>query len=323
MKFEGKTVLVTGGAGFIGSHIVSRALREGAGKVIALDNFVGSKQKNIRPFLSDARFEIVAGDVRDVDVITPLVQQSNFVFHEAASKLVVSLKNPRIDLATNIIGTFNILEAARDSDIRIVHASTGSVLGNSVNGGMKEDHAPHPSTLYGISKLAAEKYCQFYAKELGVKVSILRYFHVFGPRQDYRGEAGVINIFLSRVLKGEAPTIFGTGEQIRCFTYVEDVVAANLLLAANDDTIGEVYNVASKTRISVKDLADLLISKYGNGYNGSLKPQFGPARVGENLKPIPHTSKIESLGFGESISFEEGLDNTKSWIENDVAEETY
>ena len=175
----------------------------------------------------------------------------------------------------------------------------------------------------GFSKLAAEKYCQFYAKELGVKVSILRYFHVFGPRQDYRGEAGVINIFLSRVLKGEAPTIFGTGEQIRCFTYVEDVVAANLLLASNDDTVGEVYNVASKTRISVKDLADLLISKYGNGYNGSLKPQFGPARIGENLKPIPHTSKIESLGFLESVSFEEGLDNTKSWIENDVAEETY
>ncbi len=195
-----KVVCVTGGAGFIGSHIADRALRENARKVIVVDNVIASRQKNLRQLLADKRVVIVPGDVRDVDFITPIIQKSDIVFHEAASKLVASLKNPRTDLGTNIVGTFNVLMAAKGSDTHVIHASTGSVLG-SCDTAMKEDFHPRPSTLYGISKLTAERYCVFFAKEFGVKVSILRYFHVFGPRQDYYGEAGVINIFLSRILR--------------------------------------------------------------------------------------------------------------------------
>lgn len=314
-----KTVLVTGGAGFIGSHICTEALKNGAKKVIALDNFVASRQKNLRHLVSNKRFDLISGDVRDYETIAPLVKQSDLIFHEAASKLVASLKNPRIDLCTNIIGTFNILEAARNTNARIIHASTGSVLGSSEKP-MNEDHEKNPTTLYGISKLTGEKYCEFYAKEFGVRVTIIRYFHVFGPRQDYYGEAGVINIFLSRILNGQSPIIFGTGEQIRCFTYVKDDVDANFLLASEDETIGKIYNVASKTRISVKDLASKLIDKYGSH---EIELQYGPPRQGENFKPIPDTKKIEAVGFKETMGFEEGLNLTKKWIEHDMIEDTY
>ncbi|UCE19450.1 MAG: NAD-dependent epimerase/dehydratase family protein [Gemmatimonadota bacterium] len=313
------TVLVTGGAGFIGSHIVMRALKENARKVIVIDNFVAGKHKNLRNVARDKKLEIIPGDVRDVEVIQPLVKQSDVVFHEAASKLVVSLKTPRIDLGTNIVGTFNILEAAKGTNVRIIHASTGSVLG-SADKPMPENHLPEPTTLYGISKLTAEKYCLFYAREFGVRVSVLRYFHVYGPHQDYHGEAGVVNIFLSRVLGGEPPVIYGTGEQIRCFTYVEDNVDANILVAFQEDTVGEVYNLASRARVTVKDLAEMIIEKYASE---KMEPVYAPARQGENLRPIPDTEKIEGLGFKEKMAFEEGLEITKRWIEKDIQEDSY
>lgn len=316
---QGKTILVTGGAGFIGSHIATEALAGGAARVVALDNFVASRQKNVRHLVGDTRFELVSGDVRDFETVAPLVRRADFVFHNAASKLVVSLKNPRIDLGTNIIGTFNVLEAAKDHPVRIVHASTGSVLGSD-DKPMDEDHAKNPTTLYGISKLTGEKYCEFYAREFGVAVSVLRYFHVFGPRQDYYGEAGVINIFLSRALSGKPLMVNGTGEQIRCFTYVKDVVLANFLAATDPQAVGEIYNIASRTRISVLDLANKIVDKYG--ISGA-RIDFASPRQGENLKPIPDTDKIEALGFRESFSFDEGLELTKQWIAQDLSEAIY
>jgi len=316
MSFKNKTILVTGGAGFIGSNMCDVLIREDVKKIIVFDNFCASPRSNVEHLLGDKRFELVAGDIRDFDVIRPYVLQSDFVFNLAASKLVVARERPRIDLETNIVGTFNILQAARENPaVRIVHASTGSVLGSS-DQPMSENHHPNPTTLYGISKLSGEKYCQFFAKEFGVKVSIIRYFHVFGPRQDYQGTAGVINIFLSKILRGQAPTISGTGEQIRCFTFVLDDIGATLMLSQNDKTVGQIYNVASETRISIKDLADLLISRYAGDRN--LKPLYTVANLGENLRPIPDTAKIEKLGFKASYTFERGLDITREWIEQDM-----
>ncbi len=314
MQLTGKTVLVTGGAGFIGSHIVDECLKRDAKKVIVLDNFVIGHNTNITHLENNTRVKIEAGDVRDFDSVSPLVRSADIVFHEAASKLVVSRTRPRIDLETNVIGTFNVLEAARGNNTLIVHASTGSVLGSG-DDAMKEQHPHNPSTLYGISKSTAERYCQFYAREFGVRVGILRYFHVFGPRQDFDGEAGVVSIFLGRVLRKEPPIIFGTGEQIRCLTFVKDDVQANFLLLnelAKGNYLGEVFNVASKTRIEVGELAKMIISKYGPV---NMKPQYGPSRPGENLRPIPDTAKIESLGFRESVTFEQGLEHTKQWVE--------
>jgi UDP-glucose 4-epimerase len=154
-----------------------------------------------------------------------------------------------------------------------------------------------------------------FAKEHGLKASVIRYFHVFGPRQDYSGEAGVVSIFLSRVLQNKAPIIFSGGTQVRCFTYINDDVDATLLLATSNNAIGEAYNVASKTRITINELANLIIEKYGKE---GLKPVMGDKRVGENVKPIPDTSKIEALGFSEKVSFEEGLHRTKQWVEEDL-----
>lgn len=313
MLFRNKIILITGAAGFIGSHLVDKCLEKGAEKVIGVDNFSGGIMKNLKHLKNEERFKLIRGDVRNFDLIKPLVQKSDYVFHEAVSKLINSFKNPRIDLETNIIGTFNILESAKESDVRIVHASTGSVFGSSKKL-MDENHPKNPTTLYGISKLAGEKYCLHYAREFGTKVSVIRYFHVYGPRQDYLSEAGVVSIFLYRVLKNKPLIVYG-GDQIRCFTYVVDDIDATLLLAKKNKTIGEDYNVASKVRISIKDLAELIIRKYGTG---EIRPIFKEMRRGENLRPTPNTKKIERLGFKTKVSFDEGLEKTRQWIIEDM-----
>tara|TARA_Y100000310_G_C20702405_1_gene831073 strand:+ start:9910 stop:10878 length:969 start_codon:yes stop_codon:yes gene_type:complete len=316
MSFKNKIVMVTGGAGFIGSHICDKALEEGAEKVICADNFIANTEKNIQHLKNNERFEFEFGDVADSDFITPLVKKSDVIFHEAASKFITCLKTPRVDLNTNIVGTFNILEAAKDTGTRIVYASTGSVFGSaeSPKHSMKEDYIKNPTSMYGISKLTGEHYVLYYAKEFGIKATSLRYFHVYGPRQDFTGEAGVVSIFLSKVLSGKEPIIYGTGEQIRCFTYIQDDIDANLLLYKNNKTIGKAYNVASTNRITINQLAELIVKKYGE----NLKPIFGPARKGENMWPIPDTSKIEKLGFKAKVSFEEGLHLTKKWVEGEL-----
>ena len=316
MIFKNKIVLVTGGAGFIGSHLVDRALAEGAEKVISFDNLIGGKLENHSHLKGEKRFQFVNGDIKDYDSIKPYVEQSDVIFSEAASKLVVSLKDPMIDIQTNVVGNVNILEILRKSknNPRIIHASTGSVFGSSEKP-FKEDDPKNPSTIYGISKLAAERYYKFYHDNYGVKSTVLRYFHVYGPRQDYSGEAGVISIFLSRVLAGKNPQVCKPGTQIRCFTYVQDDVEANMLLYKNKRSIGQEYNVASRARVSINELAKMICDKYGAG---AVKPEMIAPRMGENLKPIPDTKKIEKLGFKESVTFEQGLDITKNWVEKDM-----
>jgi len=318
MDLSGLNVVVTGGAGFIGSHIVDECLARGATEVVALDNFVNGQERNIHHLLKEPRFRCESGDVRDMDTVKGLVDRADVVFHEAASKLVVSRTRPRIDLETNVLGTFNILECIKNTDKVMVHASTGSVLGNTDGEGMREDHPQNPTTLYGISKGSGERYIRFYAEEFGVRASIVRYFHVFGPRQEYGGEAGVVSIFLGRVLSGKAPIIFGSGEQVRCFTYVKDDVAANFLLLKGlmeGKYQGEVFNCASHSRVTVLDLANTIIEKYSDT---EMKPEFAAARPGENLRPIPVTEKIESIGFKESMTFSQGLELTKQWVQEDL-----
>lgn len=312
---KNKTVLVTGAAGFIGSNLTQELVRSGIKKVYALDNFAAGKLENIKHLFKFKNFKLIRGDVRNYALIESLVKKSDYVFHLAASKLVVSRENPRLDLETNIIGTFNILEAARrKKGVRIIHASTGSTLGSSSRP-MKEDHHPKPATLYGISKLSAEYYCLFYSREFGVKVSVIRYFHVYGPYQDYLGKAGVVNIFLGRVLRGRPPVISGTGRQIRCLTYVRDDVEATLFIAYSSKSIGQIYNVASEVRIKVRDLAQLIIREYARK---KMKPLYGPARPGENMRPVPNTTKIKKLGFNPGCSLEKGLELTAKWIETDL-----
>lgn len=313
-RYRDRQVLVTGAAGFIGSHLVDALVAEGARRVVALDNLVAGDLRNLREALASGVVEFVRGDVRDAGLINQLVADVDVVFHLAASKLVASRNNPLIDLETNIMGTFNVLAAARGRNIRLVYASTGSTLGSS-DEPMKEDREKRPTTLYGISKGTAEAYCDFFCREFGVPTTVIRYFHVYGPRQDYEGPAGVINIFLGRVLRGRDLVVYGTGEQIRCFTYVADDVEATLFLGARDDTVGETYHVASPVRMSVLELARRIRDRVGNP---SVRIVHADPRPGENLRPVPDTSKIEALGFRTHTDFEEGLEKTEAWIRSDL-----
>lgn len=312
MYFKNKVALVTGGAGFIGSHLSDRLLEEGAEKVIILDNFVSGFKGNISHLLNDKRVELIEGDVRDFKLVKKLVKGSDYVFNLAASKMAFCMENPRMDLETNIVGPFNVMQAAADANVRVVHASTGSVLGSS-DKPMDEDHVKNPKNPYGISKLAGEKYVLYYAKEHGIKASVIRYFHVFGPRQDYSGKVGVIGIFLSRIMKGLPPIVNGNGSQIRCFTYISDDVDATLLLAKKNEALAEDFNVASKTRMTIAELANYVCERYSDG---KIKPDFGDELQNENYKPVPNTAKVEKLGFKENVSFDEGIELTKKWIEN-------
>ncbi len=316
MNLKGLRTIVTGGCGFIGSNLCRALLEEGA-CVTAVDNFVAGSMDNVAELARERHFHVVRADVRNQKHVASFVRNADVIFHLAASKLIVSRDNPRVDLQTNIVGTFNILEEIRrqKKNIRLVHASTGSVLGTS-DKPMKEDHTPRPTTLYGISKLTAERYCQFYAREFGTNVSVVRYFHVFGPHQDYHGKAGVINIFLYRVLTGKKPLIYGSGRQIRCFTFVEDDVRATILLAKKEGVRGEIFNIASPVRMSVTDLADFIIARYARK---KLTPRFLAGRPGENMYPVPDTTKIEGIGFKARWSFEEGVEKTKQWIVQDLA----
>ncbi len=312
-QLNNKVVLVIGGAGFIGSHIVDRALQLGAEKVISFDNYSGVLQDNLAHLKDDPRFVSLRGDIRNFEEVKNAIQGVDLILNEATSKLVTSIKDPMADVLTNTVGNMTLLEAVRKtgSSARIVHASTGSVFGDAQVPYNDETSVKQPTTIYGANKLAAEHYHLYFAKEYGIKSSIIRYYHVYGERQDSRLGAGVINLFLSNVLNGKAPTVCGTGEAIRCFTYVKDSADANFLIANSSNAVGKRFNVASKVRISVLELAEMVARKYGPP---GMKPAFIAARTGEVLNPVPDTKAIEELGFKETVTFEEGLDRTKQWI---------
>ena len=316
-QLNNKVVLVVGGAGFIGSHIVDRALQLGAEKVISFDNFSGVIADNLSHLKGDSRFTSLRGDLRNYEEIKNAIEGTDLILNQATSKLVTSIKDPMADVMTNTVGNMNLLEAVRKtgSSARIVHASTGSVFGDAQIPYDDAVSVKEPTTIYGANKLAAEHYHLYFAKEYGIKSSIIRYYHVYGERQDSRLGAGVINLFLSNVLAGKAPTVCGTGEALRCFTYVKDCAEANFLVANSNNAIGKRYNVASKVRMSVLELEEMIDKKYGTL---GMKPAFIPGRTGEVLRPIPDTKMIEELGFKESVTFEEGLERTKQWIASQI-----
>ena len=303
MDFKDRIILVTGSAGFIGSHLCDALIRYQPKKLIMFDNLCQSNIDNIKHLLNDKRVEFVKADIRDYDRVEPLVLQSDYIFHLAAGDVGMSEVSPRVNMETNVLGTFNILQAAKNNkDVRIVYASSGSVV--------------NPSTIYSISKLAAENIVSFFIKEHGLRISALRYHHVFGPRQNIFGSSGVINKFLYKILNDESPIVWGTGEAIKCFTFVEDVVAATLIVAVDDNAIGGIYDVASDTRINIKDLAHLLIDQYAS--DPGLKPIYTDAKVGENMELTPDTARIKAIGWQPTYTFEEGLDITKRYVEGKI-----
>lgn len=300
-------VLVTGGAGFIGSHIVDRLVAEGF-EVTVLDDFWSGKMENISNCLNAKTLNLVRGDIRDVALVKKVVKDVDAVFHEAALvDVALSVKNPLLFNDVNVVGTLNLLKASVDSGVkRFVFPSSAAVYGDSKPTKKKENMLPNPISPYGASKLAAENYVHAFNNLYGLQTVSLRCFNVYGSRQNPTSSyAGVIPAFISRLLKCKPPIIHGDGKQSRDFVSVDDVVSANMLALESKAAIGEVFNIASGTSITIHRLAKILMRITNNEH---LKPVFTRQRVGDIKHCSANISKAEGLlGFHPKINIIDGL----------------
>lgn len=298
--FKGKSFLVTGGAGFIGSHIVERLLGMGA-KVVAIDDLSNGKLSNLPA--GNGRLEYVQRDVRDFPFES--LGKVDGIFNEAARALVPSFIDPVTDLAVNTGGTIRILEYARKYDVKLIHASSGSIYGNPVRIPLGDDHPLNPISPYGASKLASEVYGSMYHREYGLDVTMLRYFNVYGPRQSVNEEMGVIPIFVNRALRGNPLRIFGDGRQTRDFLNVSDVVKANLLAFESGQGAGKTMNIGGGGyEISILDLANEVMRLCD--FHAPLI--FAEPKPGDIRRLVADNSVArETIGYVPSVSLEQGL----------------
>jgi UDP-glucose 4-epimerase len=296
--------LVIGGAGFIGSHIVERLTREGHA-VRAFDNLSSGKRENLAAVAPDV--ELVVADVRHAERVRQEMRGCDVVFHQAAIVSVpYSVEHPDETLEVNLRGTLNVLQAAQSAGVkRVVLASSAAVYGEDPELPKRETMLPSPISPYGLEKLASEHYLSIWAKLFGVETVALRYFNVFGPRQDPSSAySGVISIFVDRILRGAPITIFGDGEQSRDFVYVANVVDANLLAATRPQATGRVYNVGCGQRTTLRELAAILGAICGR----EVKPSFAPARTGDIRDSLADIGRARAeLGYEPRIGVEEGL----------------
>jgi nucleoside-diphosphate-sugar epimerase len=301
--------LVTGGAGFIGSNLALALLARGD-DVRLLDNFSTGHRSNLEPL--DA--ELVEGDLRSYERVAAAVGGVEVVFHQGALPSVPrSIQDPLTSTAVNVEGTLNVLLAARDAGVRrIVFASSSSVYGNAPGMPRRESQAPAPLAPYAVSKLAAEQYCMVANRVYGVETVALRYFNVFGERQDpLSGYAAVIPKFIRMMLDGHRPTIFGDGETSRDFTHVENVVEANLAAAVAPAAAGRVMNIAVGRSHTLNEL----VSTLQRLLDSDLEPDYGPPRPGDVSESLADVSLArELIAYEASVDFEEGLDRTIAWI---------
>jgi nucleoside-diphosphate-sugar epimerase len=299
-------VLVTGGGGFIGSHLVERLLHEGH-RVRVIDSFVTGQRENLA-HLQDA--ELVEGDVQSFERVHNASRDCEVVLHQAALPSVPrSIADPLMTNVVNVTGTLNVLLAARDNGVRrVVYASSSSVYGANLALPKVESLQPRPISPYAVSKLAAEGYCRAFSGVYGLESVVLRYFNIFGPRQNPSSQySAVVPRFILAALEGRRPTIFGDGEQSRDFTYVENVVDANLLAMSAPGAAGELFNVASGGRISLNEMVRTLGEIVGN----EITPVHAEPRTGDvehSMADIGHARAL--LGYEPRVSFEDGLQRT-------------
>ncbi len=303
--------LVTGGAGFIGSHIVDALVKQGE-KVRVLDNFCEGTKENLAESIE--KIELIEGDIRDVDTLKKWCENVDFILHQAALRSVArSVEEPALYNEVNVTGTMNVLLAARQAGVkRVVFASSSSVFGDTTKFPNREDDFPRPISPYAASKMAGEIYCRVFSCLYGLETVALRYFNVYGPRQNPASEyAAVIPRFVTRMLKDEPPVIDGNGKQSRDFTYVSNVVDANLLSAVTEGVSPEVFNISCG-----KDYSVLQIVKYLNKIMGKkIKPEFGPARSGDVKRTLSDISKAKRLmHYTPAVDFNTGLKKCVEWF---------
>lgn len=306
------TYLVTGGAGFIGSNLVEELIKRGE-SIKVIDNFSTGKKENIKEFMP--RIKLVQGDIRNLDTVREAVEGVDFVLHEAALTSVArSVENPLATTESNINGTLNVLIAAREAGVkRIIYASSSSVYGDNPTLPKREEMIPNPLSPYAVSKLTGEYYCQVFYRIYGLETVILRYFNVFGPRQDPVSQyAAVIPRFIKAMLNGECPSIYGDGEQSRDFTFVENVVEATILACGEEKIAGEILNIGGGKRATINHLAKLtsrLLDK-------NVEPIYTNPRAGDMRHSLADISKAgRLLNYQPHINLEEGLERTLKWYE--------
>jgi UDP-glucose 4-epimerase len=300
--------LVTGGAGFIGSHLVEALLNEGL-TVRVVDNLVTGRVENLQHL--QGRFEWIHGDLADFETCRRAAEGVDYVFHQAAIPSVPrSVKEPLISHQSGPTATLNILEASRQAGVRrVMFAASSSAYGDVAELPKHEGMLPMPLSPYAAGKLAGESYVAVYAKTMGLDGVSLRYFNIFGPRQDPSSPySGVISIFARRMSKGEPPILYGDGQQTRDFTYVANAVAANLAAMRHPEPLGgQVLNVGTGQRISLLDLVRAVNEILGT----NLEPEFQSARAGDVRDSLASLERIQSvLGYKPLVHFEEGLRRT-------------
>ncbi|MFC1989487.1 SDR family oxidoreductase [Chloroflexota bacterium] len=301
-ELVGKRILVTGGAGFIGSNIVDKISPKN--KVTVLDNLSSGLLSNLEKSKDVITF--IKGDILDKGLLKDIVADVEYVFHLAASVgNIKSIEDPHFDMEVNVKGTINLLEACVDSNIkRLVYSSSGAIFGEARYLPVDEDHPVNPESPYGVSKLAAEKYCFAFHKVHGLPVTALRYFNAYGPRQGSSGYANVIAIFFGKIREGKPLTVFGDGEQTRDFVYVGDIAKANTLAATNQAAVGEVFHIATGQESSVNQMVDI-IDQVSGRKNEVIHADF---RVGEVKHSRANIEKAQGvLGYSPEVSLREGL----------------
>jgi UDP-glucose 4-epimerase len=315
-SIDNSHILVIGGAGFIGSHIVDQLLDEPVAKVTVLDNFVRGTRDNLAHAVQDDRVEVVDGSVMDRELLDRLMASADYVFHLAALWLYECVHEPRKALEHNVVGTYNVVEAAHEAGIKkVVYSSSASVYGDALFTPMTEDHPFNNRTMYGATKIAGEQFFRAFHEQHGLDYAGMRYMNVYGPRMDYKGTyVSVIMKVLDRIDAGEAPVIFGDGSQAYDFVHVADVARANILALKSEVATDRNYNVGTGVKTTIKELVEALLEITGS----DLEPEYRPQEQMFVTHRVGSTENAENdLGFQAAIPYEEGLRSVVEWRRSD------
>ncbi len=310
-------ILITGGAGFVGSYIVEQLLKDDVEEIAIVDNFIRGSRDNISEPLSTGRVQLIEGDIRDKSLMFELVKDKDYCFHLAALRITHCASEPREALEIMYDGTFNVLEACVKENIkRLVFASSASIYGQATTFPTGEDHHPYNNfTLYGAAKAANELMCRSFNHMYGLPFNALRYFNIYGPRMDTYGKYTEVFVRWYHLIKeGKQPLIFGEGNQTMDFVYIEDIARATIL-ALKADVENEVFNVASGTETSLEELCFLLLEVM----ESNLKPKYVPLpedrKKVEVMRRLASTEKAkEQLGFEVEVNLKEGLQRLVQWL---------
>jgi UDP-glucose 4-epimerase len=314
MKIKDKKILITGGAGFIGSHLVDALSKDN--HIMVIDNFSSGKRENLSQHLQNQKVEIIEGDIRDKTLLVNVTKNIDILYHLAVQCLRVSIRNPEINHEVNATGTLNLCMASQKNNIkRFIYISSSEVYGTAKDVPMSEDHPLEPTTVYGASKLAGELYTLAYYRTYGLQSMIIRPFNTYGPRAHFEGLYGeVIPKFILRVLSDMPPLIFGDGTQTRDFTYISDTVKGIIMASECDAIIGQTVNIARGQEISINELAAIIMRTLGKE---SLKPRYEQKRPGDVMRHYADVSKAErQFGFKPEIDIEKGIRLYANWFKS-------